>query len=226
MSEKTKIPRRRFLVLTGGAIGATALACCGLTGLGMQQPTVEFIESSCGDEENAEGKVLIAYASNCGSTGEVAGAIGQALCEAGAMVDVRLAKNVSDLSPYRAVVVGSAIHSSSWLPEAVEFVKTHRDALSRVPVAYFLVCLTLAAVDTEETRRKVATFLDPVREQVPQVQPVDMGLFAGVLDFGKLPFNYRFIWPFMPGDVTEGDYRDWEAIRSWAVGLHPKLLGT
>ena len=23
-----------------------------------------------------------------------------------------------------------------------------------------------------------------------------------------------------------GDYRDWEAIRSWAVGLHPKLLGT
>ncbi|NIO69310.1 MAG: hypothetical protein GTN71_09815, partial [Anaerolineae bacterium] len=50
MSEKTKIPRRRFLVLTGGAIGATALACCGLTGLGMQQPAVEFIESSCGDE--------------------------------------------------------------------------------------------------------------------------------------------------------------------------------
>ena len=39
-----------------------------------------------------------------------------------------------------------------------------------MPVAYFLVCLTLKD-DTEENRRTVAAYLDPVREQGPQVQP-------------------------------------------------------
>jgi len=26
--------------------------------------------------------------------------------------------------------------------------------------------------------------------------------------------------------VPEGDFRDWDAIRSWAEGLYPKLLST
>ena len=170
-------------------------------------------------------KILVAYASKCGSTGEVAEAIGQVLCDAGAVVDVRLAQNVTDVSPYRAVIVGSAIRSSKWLPEAVEFVEMHRETLSRVPVAYFLTSLTTVQ-DTEETRRVAVACLDPVREQVPQVQPVDVGIFAGKLDFGKLPFMYRLVWPLTPGgSVGAGDYRDWEAIRAWADGLRPALLG-
>jgi len=36
-----------------------------------------------------EDRILIAYASKCGSTGEVAQAISQVLCDAGATVDVR-----------------------------------------------------------------------------------------------------------------------------------------
>ncbi len=225
VGEKPKISRRRFLVLGTGAVGATVLACGGLAVLGTRQPVVEFIESSCGKKENTENRILIAYASQCGSTGGVAEAIGQVLCEAEAAVDVRLVKNVSDLSPYRAVVVGSAIHSSSWLPEVVEFVETHRDTLSQMPVAYFLVCMTMTR-DTEETRRKVAAFLDPVHEQVPQVRPVDVGTFAGVLDFSKLPYIHRLVFPIVAGQATEGDFRDWEAIRTWAANVRPALLGT
>jgi len=70
MSEQNKISRRRFLTLTGGAIGVTALTCCGLTVLGTRQPAVEFNESNCGGENEMSGKILVAYASKCGSTGE------------------------------------------------------------------------------------------------------------------------------------------------------------
>ena len=70
MSEETRITRRRFLALAGGTAGATALACCGLTLLGTRQPAVEFIESDCGKEENVKDKILVAYASRAGSTGE------------------------------------------------------------------------------------------------------------------------------------------------------------
>jgi menaquinone-dependent protoporphyrinogen oxidase len=219
MNAKTGISRRRFLVL--GA-GATALACGGMGALGMQPPAVELATSSCGVGNDPRERVLVAYASQCGSTGEIAAAIGQVLCEAGAAVDVHPVDHVSDLSPYRAVVVGSAVHSSKWLPEAMGFVERQREALNRVPVACFAASLTNVE-DTAETRRRAASFLDPVREQV---QPVDEGLFAGKLDFGKLPFLYRFLWPLTAGGhVGEGDYRDWEAIRAWATGLGLKLLG-
>jgi menaquinone-dependent protoporphyrinogen oxidase len=218
MNQNKGISRRRFLAL--GA-GATALACGGLGMLGMRPPEVEFVSSSCGNG-GAKAKVLLAYASQCGSTGEVAQAIGQVLCESGAAVDVRLLKNVRQLDSYQAVVVGSAIRSSKWLPEAEDFVRTHQDTLSRVPVAYFATCMTLA-VDSAEARRKAATFLAPLREQV---QPLDVGLFAGKLDFDKLPPAFRLLWPLTPGgQVGEGDYRDWDAIRAWAAGLRPKLLG-
>ncbi len=220
--EKIRITRRRFLLL--GAAGTTALACGGVAALGMRSPEIEFVESNCAKGENAKGRILIAYASQCGSTGEIAETIGQVLCEAGTAVHVRPAKSVNDIGPYQAVVVGSAIQRSQWLPQAVEFVRMHQDALSQIPVAYFLTCLAMIA-DTDAARREATTFLDPVRQQVPRVQPVDIGLFAGKLDFDKLPGMYRLLWPLTAGgDVGEGDYRDWETIRSWAADLHPRLL--
>jgi menaquinone-dependent protoporphyrinogen oxidase len=195
-----------------------ALACCGLTLLGTRQPTIKYIESSCGEEENMKDKILVAYASRAGSTGEVAEAIGQLLCDAGAAVDVRLAKDVTNVNDYQAVVVGGAAYTGQWMSEAVKFVETHRDALNRVPVAYFTVCLTLKE-DTEENRRTVAAYLDPVREVV---QPVAEGLFVGRLDYSKLPFLYRMIAKAMGS--SEGDFRDWEAIRAWADSIRPLLL--
>ena len=219
MSVKSKITRRRFLMLAGGTVGVTGLACCGLTVLSTQQPAVEFVESSCGGENEMSEKILVAYASKCGSTGEVAEAIGQTLCDAGAAVDVRLANDVADVSGYRAVVVGSAIRAGQWLPEATKFVETHQGALSRVPVAYFVVCLTMKD-DTEENRRTVAAYLDSMREMV---QPVDEGLFAGAMNYSKLALPIRLMMKAMKS--PEGDFRDWDSIRAWAAGVHPTLLG-
>jgi len=164
-------------------------------------------------------KILLAYASKCGATGEVAEAIGQVLCDGGAVVDVRLAKDVTDVSGYRAVVVGGAIRVGQWLSEATKFVETHRDALSRVPVAYFAVCLTMKD-DTEENRRTVAAYLDPVREMV---QPVEVGLFAGAMNYSKLALPMRLMMKAIKS--PEGDFRDWDSIRAWAASVQPTLLG-
>lgn len=219
MTGHAKITRRRFLTLAGGAVGAAALACCGLTGLATWQPAAEFIESSCAEGDDVRNKVLISYASQCGSTGEVAQAIGQTLCAAGAAVDMRRAKDVTDVSAYRAVIVGSAVYMRRLMPEAVTFVETNHTALSQVPVAYFIVCGTLKE-NTEENRRQAAAFLDPLRQIVP---PVSEALFGGVMDYGKVSLLQQLIVRAMGGG--EGDFRDWDAIRAWAAGLPSTVLG-
>ncbi|NOR83874.1 MAG: flavodoxin [Ardenticatenales bacterium] len=220
MKEPTDISRRRFLIGAGCALGAGAVTCSGLGLWAARAPEIEFAQSDCGDTDG-DNRILVAYASRAGSTGEVAQAIAEVLCQENLAVDLRLARDVADVSAYRAVVVGSAIYMGRWMSEAADLLEAHREALSKIRVACFTVCLTLKD-DTEENRRTVSAYLDPVRERVPQVRPVDVGLFAGKLQGDNLSALYRLIVKAM--DFPEGDYRDWTSIRAWAQKL-PRLLG-
>ena len=170
-------------------------------------------------------KILVTYATRLGSTAEVARAIGKTLSESGAQVDVLSMQEVKNLSQYQAVVAGSAIQSKQWLPEAIQFMEDHRSELVQLPFAAFLVCMTLAMKNAEQYRPFVKEFLQPVRRLV---NPVSEGLFAGVLDIPKVPSasaRLKFRLSVLFGVWSEGDHRDWNAIRSWAESL-PSLLQT
>jgi menaquinone-dependent protoporphyrinogen oxidase len=221
--------RRQFIakgsILVGGAAGVMTMGdIIGPRRAGAAD--VVFPESSCGRENALRKKVLVAYASHCGTTGGVAEAIGRVLCERGAEVDVRLVRNVEDIAPYQALVIGSAVRSGSWWPDAMEFVVRNRKQLTRTPVAYFLTCLALYR-DTEATRRVARGYMNPVLEAAPEIKPMDMGLFSGALDYSKLGFMYRTVMKskMKKQGIPEGDFRDWDAIRSWAGGLCSRLLG-
>lgn len=193
-------------------------------------------------------KILVTYGTQSGSTGEVAEAIGKALREGGTIVDVYPARDVTEVSSYGAVLVGGPILYGKWQSQVVKFVERHREALSRVPVAYFIVCLELTRV-SEEKERDVAIYLDPslgrspqvegkltffekthllsgflnpVLQKAPQVKPVGVGVFRGKLDYSKLdPISWlvmKLIW-LIYKRAPAGDFRNWEAIRSWAVSL-------
>lgn len=168
-------------------------------------------------------KILVTYASRAGSTAEVAEAIGKTLSEGGAQVDVMPMKDVKDLTIYQAVVAGSAIRGSKWLPEAMQFIQTHRSTLARKPFAMFTVCITMAMKNAEKYRSGVMGWVAPVRALV---KPVDEGFFAGMLDFSKLPFNWDTLMLRLTvalGIFPRGDHRDWNAIHNWAKGLRSVL---
>ncbi len=158
-------------------------------------------------------KVLVAYASRAGSTIEVAQAVAQELTNRGYAVDVHLAKQVSSLDGYAAVVVGSAIRYGQWLPEAVKFVEQNQAALKQIPTAFFTVHL-MNMGDDETSRKARLAYLDPVRKLVtPQAE----AFFSGVGDSSKVSFFERLIAKAVKS--PEGDFRDWSKIRAWAQNI-------
>ena len=169
-------------------------------------------------------KILVTYASRTGTTESVAQVIGKNLIESGAVVDVLPMQSVLDLSPYAAVIAGSAIRKSKWLPEAQQFILAHRTELAGKPFAMFTVCITLAMSQSEQYLSAVKGWVSPVRELV---RPVSEGFFPGLLDFGKLPFSWdtMMLWLSVAiGIFPRGDRRDWKAVQAWTTELKSILL--
>jgi len=100
---------------------------------------------------------------------------------------------------------------------AIAFVRAHREPLSHIPTAYFLVS-GLLRDDTPEMRAKLLAFLDPVRAIL---EPSSIGLFAGKIDFSKMDGLDRSIAEGV--SISEGDWRNWEAIRRWVQEVQPIL---
>lgn len=169
-------------------------------------------------------KILVTYASRTGSTAQIAEAICKTLTQNGEEAELLPMQDVKDLSPYHAVIIGSPIRKSRWLPEAMHFLQRHRTELARKHVATFTVCITLAMSNAERYQQAVREWIAPVHAQI---QPVSEGLFAGRLDFNKLPWTLDtllFRATVALGILPKGDHRDWNAIQAWAKSLHPLLL--
>jgi menaquinone-dependent protoporphyrinogen oxidase len=169
-------------------------------------------------------KILVTYASRTGSTAQIAEAICKTLTRNGEETDLVPMQDVKDLSLFYAVIIGSPIRKSRWLPEAMQFLQNHKEELARKRVATFTVCITLAMSNAERYQHAVREWIAPIRAQV---RPVSEGLFAGRLDFKKLPWTLDtllFRVTVALGILPKGDHRDWNAVRTWAQDLQHLLL--
>ena len=164
-------------------------------------------------------QVLVAYATKSGSTNGVAEAIGQVLADFGLSVDVQSVSNVKNIDHYQAVIIGSATRMGRLLSEALNFAEKHKVALASKKTAYFTVCLTMQE-DTPENREIVSASFKPL---VQIKEPLSLGLFSGKYDSSTVNFVMRAMLKKMK--TPEGDFRDWEAIKTWSSELAVQLTG-
>ncbi len=162
-------------------------------------------------------RILLAYASRHGSTREVAQAIAEVLTRRGMEVEIRPVEEVQDLEGYQAVLLGSPVQDQAWLPEAQRFVQTHHQALRQLPLVYFVLSGVLGD-PTPEHFHEVYGYLAEVCRLAP---PLELGLFAGALDYGRLSPEEQV--RVLAKGLPEGDFRRWQDVRAWAEEVADRL---
>ena len=192
-------------------------------------------------------KILVAYATDSGSTADIAKIIGEELIKSGASVEVMPVEQIGSLEGFSAVVIG-APEIVGWHRVAKRFVHKNREGLARIPVAYFFTLMSLTdpgndtfqgiplACDGELTHppakegklsikekyASVENYLKPVIKEAPTVKPVGVAFFGGKLSYYRMNW-FRRLFVMAIINANPGDRRNWDFIRAWATGIAPLL---
>ena len=172
--------------------------------------------------------VLVAYASRHGATTGIAARIANGLRVAGLTVELRSVEEVRDVAAYDAFVIGGAAYMFHWLKDATAFAKRHRAVLAEHPVWLFSSGpLGTDLVDEEgrdvleTTRPKEFTELQTLLH--PRGERVFFGAWspdAPVMGIGE---RLMRLMPKARSAMPVGDFRDWDAIDSWAREIASEL---
>ncbi|TFH33140.1 MAG: flavodoxin [Anaerolineales bacterium] len=167
-------------------------------------------------------QVLVTYASKYGATQEIAEEIGQVLSHAGLFTDVLPIKLVSDLPRYQALVIGSAVYIGKWRKEAVRFLKANEKKLSGMPIWLFSSGPTGEGDPVELLNGwRLPMAIQPI---VDRIKLRGIHVFHGNVDMSKLNPIEKSMMKNVNAHV--GDFRDWDAIRSWANTVAVELISS
>ena len=163
--------------------------------------------------------VLVAYASKYGGTRAIAERIAQTLNSSGVNAVTQSVTSAEDLGNYTAFVLGSALYMGSWMKEAVTFAQRNHDVLASRPVWLFSSG-PLGTARTDAEGHDVRDSAGP--QQLPTVREMlharDHRVFFGVLDHTHFDLRDRLIYALPAGKklLTDGDFRDWSEVETWA----------
>jgi menaquinone-dependent protoporphyrinogen oxidase len=188
-------------------------------------------------------KILVTYATMAGSTTEVAQAVAEEITRSGAQVDVLPLSQVKEIESYDGVVVGAPM-IMGWHRTSLKFIKKHRNAFQRIPLAAFVMAMSLTltgeknvdgvpvyvdeklpkppleagSLSFRERYARLSNYLQPILRACHPNKPVSIGVFGGRLEYGRLKW-WAVLFVMLIIQAPAGDRRNWPAIRSWAASL-------
>ena len=162
-------------------------------------------------------QILVAYATKYGATAEIAEKIGNVLLQAGLHIDLLPVDRVGDPAPYKAIVLGSAVYTGRWLKKAAGFLETNETVLAEKPVWLF----SSGPLGNQEDAAQGWRFPKNLQPVADRIAPRNIAVFHGEVDMSKLGFIHKLMLKKV--SVPVGDFRDWEAITSWAEDISAAL---
>ncbi len=180
--------------------------------------------------------VLVVYATRQGHTRTIAEHVAATLRARGDEVDVIDAAEPPAgfyASRYQGAVLAASLHRGHYEHEMLEFVRTHREALERIPTAFLSVSLTEAGVENRtapfdrraqaamDVKRTVDAFCAACDFHPSRVWPV-----AGALLYTQYGVLSRLVLRFIAGraggdtDTShDHDYTDWKALDRFVASM-------
>lgn len=159
-------------------------------------------------------RVLVAVGSKHGATVEIAAAIAAELAERGLHPSVAATDDSERPSDYDAVVIGSAVYAGRWVTSAKDFVTKYQTTLLDMPVWLF----SSGPIGDPPKPEELPIDVDDV---MAATGAIDHRVFAGKIDKQDLGLGEKAV--VMALRAPEGDFRDWGAIRSWAIEIAQTL---
>ncbi|MDN3028454.1 flavodoxin domain-containing protein [Streptomyces sp. S.PB5] len=163
--------------------------------------------------------VLVGYATRHGSTRDIAERIAVRLTDQGLPAYAYALDSLRGARGYDAFVLGSAIHDTAWLPEAVAFARRHPSTLTACPVWLFSTGLPMRTVG--RWWQTGAREPKEIAEFAMLIHPLEHQLFAGVFQRDHTSLFGHLLFRAAGGEY--GDHRDWVQIDGWADRIARRL---
>jgi menaquinone-dependent protoporphyrinogen oxidase len=183
--------------------------------------------------------LLVLYATREGQTRKIAEYVARVMRSRGNVVDVVDAAALPEafnLADYAGVVLAASVHIGKHEREILDFVKTHRDVLDRVPTAFLSVSLSEATVEdatapydkraqaAADVKRMVDAFCAETGLHPERVWPV-----AGAVVFSAYGPLKRLVMRVIARRAGEKDlshdheYTDWRGLDRFVASLAEEM---
>jgi menaquinone-dependent protoporphyrinogen oxidase len=169
-------------------------------------------------------KILVAYATMHGSTGEVGEFIGHILRAFGGDVTVANVNDVKDISGFDALVVGSAVQGGLWHHDMCAFTDRFQYKAEERPSFFFITCIR--ALEPNGYAHAQEYYID--HRAINHFNVHDIAVFTGKLRTDQI--DRKEVWYLAanydgkraPGLIKD-DFRDWETIATWTISIAKDL---
>jgi menaquinone-dependent protoporphyrinogen oxidase len=159
-------------------------------------------------------RVLVCTASKHGATADIGRAIAEVITGEGIEARVSEPEAVTSLDSFDAVVLGSAVYAGRWMKSMKELVELQGEELARRPVWLF----SSGPIGDPPKPEEDPADVGPIAEAIGARQH---SIFAGRIDRKALNFGERAIVTALK--VPDGDFRDWDEVRAWALAIAEEL---
>ncbi len=159
-------------------------------------------------------RVLIITASKHGATADIGRAIADVMTREGLETTIAEPDRVGDLEGTDAMVLGSAVYAGRWMKTMRQLVEREGEKLATRPVWLFSSGPIGDPPKPDEDPVDVAPIIEATGAREHRI-------FSGKLDRKVLNFGERAIVNAFK--VPDGDFRDWDEVREWALGIAQDL---
>ncbi|MDO4260384.1 MAG: flavodoxin domain-containing protein [Actinomycetaceae bacterium] len=158
--------------------------------------------------------ILVTAASKHGATAEIADTIADVLSQRGHEVTRESPEKVESLDGIDAVVVGSGVYVMQWMEEAHQFMERFESELATRPVWAFSVGMKGVPKNVPQDPSRIG----PVLKRITAREVISLpGRYEPAL------LNLRERSMMRLAGAVEGDFRDWDRVKSWAASIADQL---